>query len=139
MDLGLKWKTALVTGGSEGIGKAIAETLAGEGVDVAICAWHQGPLEDVAAATVAAVKRDEANGRAFNLVDCYARWADWAKIAAEVLGVHADIDFSSPDAPQNQFDVTAARSLGVGLNRGVEGIRDHLEELAGKMGLSGGC
>jgi nucleoside-diphosphate-sugar epimerase len=92
-------------------------------------------VDDVAAATVAAVERDEANGRAFNLVDCYARWADWAKIAAEVLGMDAKIDVSSPEAPQNQFDVTAARSLGVGLNRGVKGIRKHLKELAGKMGL----
>ena len=37
MDLKLKGKTALVTGGSEGIGKAIAFGLAREGVDVAIC------------------------------------------------------------------------------------------------------
>ena len=92
-------------------------------------------VDDVAAATVAAIERDEANGRAFNLVDCYARWADWAKIAVEVLGVDADIDFSSPEAPQNHFDVAAARSLGVGLNRGAAGIRKHLKELAGKMGM----
>lgn len=95
-------------------------------------------VEDVAAATVGAVEREDANGQAFNLVDCYARWADWAKIAADVLGVDADIDFSTPASPENQFDMTATRSLGVGLNRGIEGIRRHLEELAGRMELGPG-
>src|SRR5215213_6858385 len=48
MDLQLKGKTALVTGGSEGIGKAITRVLAQEGVDVAICARRKEPLEAVA-------------------------------------------------------------------------------------------
>jgi NAD(P)-dependent dehydrogenase (short-subunit alcohol dehydrogenase family) len=48
MDLKLEGKTALVTGGSEGIGKAIARALAGEGCDVAICARRKGPLESTA-------------------------------------------------------------------------------------------
>jgi len=38
MDLELAGKRAIVTGGSRGIGKVIAEVLAGEGVDVAIAA-----------------------------------------------------------------------------------------------------
>lgn len=38
MELGLKGKRAIVTGGSRGIGKAIAAQLAASGVDVAICA-----------------------------------------------------------------------------------------------------
>lgn len=48
MDLQLKGKTALVTGGSEGIGKGIATILAREGVDVAICARRIEPLQKTA-------------------------------------------------------------------------------------------
>ncbi len=48
MDLLLSGKTALVTGGSKGIGKAIAWGLAKEGVDVAICSRNFFELEDTA-------------------------------------------------------------------------------------------
>lgn len=48
MDLGLKGKTAIVTGGSHGLGRAVAQALAGEGVRVAICGRHQESLERAA-------------------------------------------------------------------------------------------
>jgi short-subunit dehydrogenase len=49
MDLELAGKTAIVTGGSRGIGKAIARELAREGVDVAIVARSADALEAAAA------------------------------------------------------------------------------------------
>ncbi len=49
MDLQLNGRKALVTGGSRGIGKAIARALAQEGCDVAICARSQEALDATAA------------------------------------------------------------------------------------------
>ncbi|MEV6101699.1 oxidoreductase [Nocardia sp. NPDC051981] len=55
MDLGLNGKTALVTGASRGIGLAVAEALADEGVRVVGVARNVTPeLEKVAAAAVSA-------------------------------------------------------------------------------------
>jgi len=50
MDLGLTGRVAIVTGGSRGIGRAIAQLLASEGVDVAICARQRQALDEAAKA-----------------------------------------------------------------------------------------
>lgn len=49
MDLGLKGKSAVVTGGSKGIGFAIADLLAKEGAHVSICARNASELEQASA------------------------------------------------------------------------------------------
>ena len=49
MELGLAGRRAVVTGGSKGLGKAIAAELLAEGAAVAICSRHPGELEATAA------------------------------------------------------------------------------------------
>ena len=83
MDLGLKGLKAIITGGTKGIGRAIAQTLAAEGAHVALCARN---AEEVAA-TVAEFESYGVKvfGRAVDVADAPAL-AAWVTEAAEVLG-----------------------------------------------------
>ena len=87
MELGLKGKRAVVTGGSKGIGRAIAETFAAEGADVSICARNA----DEVAATVASLKARGVRsfGRALDVADGPALTAWIADTAAELGGIDA--------------------------------------------------
>ena len=83
MDLGLKGLKAIVTGGTKGIGRAIVETLARDGTDVAFCARN---AEEVAAAeTAIAALGVRAFGTTLDIGDAPALKA-WVAAAADKLG-----------------------------------------------------
>jgi NAD(P)-dependent dehydrogenase (short-subunit alcohol dehydrogenase family) len=83
MDLGLKGKRAVVTGGSRGIGRAIAECFADEGADIAICARKEDEVGEAAAALQA--KGVKSFGRALDVADGPALSA-WITASAGILG-----------------------------------------------------
>jgi 3-oxoacyl-[acyl-carrier protein] reductase len=74
MDLGLAGKKAVVTGGTRGIGRAIADLLAAEGAHVAICARNVDEVSRTAAQL--AMKGVQASGRALDVSDgpALTRW-----------------------------------------------------------------
>jgi NAD(P)-dependent dehydrogenase (short-subunit alcohol dehydrogenase family) len=83
MDLGLKGKNALVTGGSKGIGRAICELLAAEGANVALCARNAEEVGAVAKAL--AEKGVQTYGRALDVADPSAL-KPWIEDAAAAFG-----------------------------------------------------
>jgi len=83
MDLGLKGKKVILTGGSRGIGRAALEIFAEEGCDIAFFSRNS----DQVAETVASLSRHGGRviGEAFDLTDLDA-YPGWLASAAERLG-----------------------------------------------------
>ncbi len=85
MDLGLTGSRVLVSGGTKGIGRAIADMFAAEGAHVALCARDAGQV----AAAVAEI--EQAGGRAFgkalDVADAAAMQAWVAESAASLGGI----------------------------------------------------
>ena len=134
MDLQLKGKKAIVTGASRGIGRAIAETLAAEGCDVAICARGQAGVDEVVGALTA--RGVTAFGAAVDIADGPALKA-WVSESAKRLG-GVDILVSNASAltrGAGEDDWKAMYDVDLmGAVRALEAARPFLEKAGAETG-----
>ena len=87
MDLGLKDKVAIITGGSDGIGKAAAISMATEGAKVAIVGRTQSKLD----AAIAEIK-EVSNGEAIGIPTDVSVESDVQSMVDKVISQYGQID-----------------------------------------------
>jgi len=134
MDLGLRGKRAVVTGATRGIGRAIAEVLAREGTDIAVCARGAGGVSE----TIDVLRGFgvKASGAAVDVADGPALHAWIIAAAAELGGI--DILVSSPGAmvrANTEADWASNFHIDLmGAVRSVEAAKPFLEAAARQHG-----
>jgi NAD(P)-dependent dehydrogenase (short-subunit alcohol dehydrogenase family) len=127
MDLGLKGRRALVTGGTKGIGRRIAETFAQEGADVSVCARDAAEIK--ATTEELSEHGTKVIGQALDVADG-AALAAWVLESANQLGgvdiVVANVSaLAFPSVEENwraSFEVDLLHTV-----RLVEAALPHLE------------
>ena len=105
MDLGLQGKKVVITGGSKGIGRAIANLMVAEGAHVAICARN---ADEVSTAVTELSAAGSAIGEAVDVAD-KAALQGWITSAAETLG-GIDILIPNVSAGGGQMDENGWRA-----------------------------
>lgn len=124
MDLGLAGKKVAITGGSRGIGRAIATRMLAEGATVSICARGQEGVDEALGAL-----GDGVIGRAVDVGDGDAlrAWVEWS--AEELGGLDvfvANASGGGGGTDDQRFDANYQVDL-MGLVRGAQAAEPHLE------------
>lgn len=128
MDLGLSGKNAVITGSTRGIGRAIANLLAAEGVNLAICSRNAEEVESAVADLSA--KGVKVTGAVVDVADKESYQA-WVASAGEELG---GIDIFIPNVSAgggNMGDEGWENNLNIdvlGTTRGIEAAMPFLEK-----------
>jgi len=131
MDLGIRGRVALITGGSRGIGRAVALQFAAEGVRVALAARDQKELEAVAREII-----DACGAEPFICVTDCTRNSDVQRLVNETVGRFGTIDIlvnSIGDAAAGHFEELTeedwARSLSLKLLGQIRVVRAALPHM----------
>jgi 3-oxoacyl-[acyl-carrier protein] reductase len=128
MDLGLRGARVLVTGGTRGIGRAVAETFAAEGADVAICSRNKTEVESTVAALQA--KGVAAYGGAVDVSDGAALKAWVGDMAGRLGGIDvvvANVSALSIGQDEESWEKEFATDM-MGTVRLVNAAMPHLEK-----------
>ena len=128
MDLGLAGKNAVITGSTRGIGRAIANLLADEGANLAICSRNQEEVDSAVAEL--STKGVKVTGAVVDIAD-KAAYQGWITSAGEELGgidifvpnVSAGGGNMSEEGWEANFNVDL-----LGTTRGIEAAMPFLEK-----------